>query len=332
MGDLLTSLWVAAFIRFVQMTFTIGTACPAGLFVPSLFIGACLGRGVAGCLKAMNAGHRLFPYTVDPGVYSMIGSAAVLAGVSRITISLVVIMLELTGGPDYVVPFMLSVLVAKAVGDSLNEGIYDLQIILKGYPFLHEEVDITFTERCCDIMETRLTKLDVSLRPRMGDLRALLAATSYRGYPVVDGARFVGYIRRKQVERVLAALETIRGDDDEVTVEDLGSGIDTTVMRMVPDAPLTRVHQVFKQLGCMHIFVVGSQGPGTTDKLQGIISKKMYLGSLKDGTVGRMQDPRQGNHLDDSSSAEKDTPSRPFSPGGGETQRLAAAGRDADSA
>ena len=54
------------------------------------------------------------------------------------TISLVVIMLELTGGScfipwfcldpcgaaglDYVVPFMISVLLAKAVGDSLNEG------------------------------------------------------------------------------------------------------------------------------------------------------------------------------------------------------------------
>ena len=51
------------------------------------------------------------------------------------TISLVVIMLELTGGSpsntlwlqvgaglDYIVPFMISVLMAKAVGDSLNEG------------------------------------------------------------------------------------------------------------------------------------------------------------------------------------------------------------------
>lgn len=28
-----------------QTVLTIGTACPAGLFVPSLFIGACLGRG-----------------------------------------------------------------------------------------------------------------------------------------------------------------------------------------------------------------------------------------------------------------------------------------------
>eukprot|EP00929_Paragymnodinium_shiwhaense_P112640 TRINITY_DN80906_c0_g1_i1.p1 TRINITY_DN80906_c0_g1~~TRINITY_DN80906_c0_g1_i1.p1 ORF type:complete len:878 (-),score=106.14 TRINITY_DN80906_c0_g1_i1:116-2749(-) len=304
--DLVSSMWVAAFVRFLQMTFTIGTACPAGLFVPSLFIGACLGRGVAGCLKAMNAGHRLFPYTVDPGVYSMIGSAAVLAGVSRITISLVVIMLELTNGPAYVVPFMLSVLIAKAVGDSLNEGIYDLQIILKGYPFLHEEVDITFTERCCDIMESRITKLDVSLHPQMGDLRALLAATSYRGYPVVDGPRFVGYIRRKQLEKILAALSTIRSETDEVTLDDFGAGVDTTVMRMVPDAPLTRVHQVFKQLGCMHIFVVASHGPGTKDELQGIISKKMYLGFLKSGTVGHMHGHSSSQELDAHSGAESE--------------------------
>merc|ERR1719361_2721124 len=104
--------------------------------------------------------------------------------------------MELTGGLDYVVPFMLSVLLAKAVGDSINEGIYDLQIVLKGYPFLHEELDITFTERCCDIMETGLTKLDVRLQPRVIDLRTMLRAFAFRGFPIVDGSRFIGYIQR----------------------------------------------------------------------------------------------------------------------------------------
>merc|ERR1740133_842598 len=96
---------------------------------------------------------------VNPGIYAMVGAAAMLGGVTRMTISLVVIMLELTGGLDYIVPFMLSVLFAKAVGDALNEGIYDLYIVMKGYPFLHEELEITFTERCCDIMESTLVKL-----------------------------------------------------------------------------------------------------------------------------------------------------------------------------
>jgi len=292
--DLLMMLFAAAVIRFCQMALTIGTACPAGLFVPSLFIGACLGRCTGGALKALNKNWRFFSHQIDPGVYSMVGAAAVLGGVSRMTISLVVIMLELTGGLDYVVPFMLSVLLAKAVGDAINESIYDLYIVLKGYPFLHEELDVTFTERCCDIMETSLTKVDVGLRPRVTDIRAMLRAFTYRGFPIVEEDRFIGYVRRTRLDGLLSRLEKQgRREQDEVLLEDLMPCTDSTVMRMVPSAPLSQAHQVFKQLGCQHIFVVGgnpgrSVGRKTQDALLGILSKKSFLRFLKDGRVGHM--------------------------------------------
>jgi chloride channel 3/4/5 len=58
-----------------------------------------------------------------------VGAAASLAGVTRTTVSLAVIMFELTGTLSYVVPVMLAVLVAKTVADSLEKkGIYDLVI------------------------------------------------------------------------------------------------------------------------------------------------------------------------------------------------------------
>jgi hypothetical protein len=47
----------------------------------------------------------------------------------RTTVSLAVIMFELTGTLTYVIPVMLSVLVAKTVADALEpKGIYDLVI------------------------------------------------------------------------------------------------------------------------------------------------------------------------------------------------------------
>lgn len=64
-----------------------------------------------------------------PGLYSMVGAAASLSGVTRTTISLAVIMFELTDSLSYVIPVMLSVLVAKTVADALEpKGIYDLVI------------------------------------------------------------------------------------------------------------------------------------------------------------------------------------------------------------
>jgi len=258
--------------------------------VPSLFIGACLGRCVGGSVRAINASHHFFVHSPDPGVYSMVGAAAVLGGVCRITISLVVIMLELTGGLDYVVPFMLSVLLAKAVGDALNDGIYDQYIVLKEYPFLHEELDVSCTECCHDVMETGLTKIDLRLSPKPADLRVLLRAFTFRGFPVVDGPHLIGYMRRKQVEELLSHMESERSDADVISLPDLLSFTESTVMRMVSSSPITHVHQVFKQLGCTHVFIMGPSSCGTQETLIGILSKKNLLSFLKQGIVKQASD------------------------------------------
>lgn len=60
---------------------------------------------------------------VTPGLYAVIGAAAVMGGVTRITISMVVIMVEVTGGLQYIVPLMAAVMTSKWVGDILmKEG------------------------------------------------------------------------------------------------------------------------------------------------------------------------------------------------------------------
>ncbi|CAK9071979.1 unnamed protein product [Durusdinium trenchii] len=106
-ASLLMELLLAALIRLLQTILTFGVPCPAGLFVPSLFTGAAIGRFVGVIVQAANHERQIFPRTVEPGVYAMVGAAAVLGGVCRVTISLVAIMLELTGGMTYIVPFMI---------------------------------------------------------------------------------------------------------------------------------------------------------------------------------------------------------------------------------
>ena len=66
----------------------------------------------------------------------MIGAAAVLGGVTRMTLSLVVIMMELTGETGHIVPIMLSVMISKWVGDFFNHSIYEVCIHNAGYPYV----------------------------------------------------------------------------------------------------------------------------------------------------------------------------------------------------
>lgn len=60
---------------------------------------------------------------ITPGLYAMVGAAACLGGVTRMTVSLVVIMFELTGGVGYIVPLMAAAMASKWVGDALGRQV-----------------------------------------------------------------------------------------------------------------------------------------------------------------------------------------------------------------
>ena len=58
---------------------TFGIKLPAGIFIPTLGVGACCGRIVGVLIQA--AEHRLTGESkVVPGVYAMVGAAAALSG------------------------------------------------------------------------------------------------------------------------------------------------------------------------------------------------------------------------------------------------------------
>jgi H+/Cl- antiporter ClcA len=130
-------LCAAAALRFLQTSMTFGALVPAGLFVPSLFIGGCVGRCLGVLLKFAGL-------PIEPGIYAMVGAGAMLAGVSRLTISLVVVLFELTGGLTYVVPFMVSVLTAKWVGDWMTDGqsVYDVHAEMNGMAKIEQNDDV----------------------------------------------------------------------------------------------------------------------------------------------------------------------------------------------
>ena len=69
-------------------------------------------------------------------VLQAIGAAAQLGGVTRMTLSITVLVMEGTGALQLVVPMMLAVFMAKIVGDAVAMGVYDLHIKIRGSPVL----------------------------------------------------------------------------------------------------------------------------------------------------------------------------------------------------
>jgi len=114
--------WQALFLftafYFLAAVYIYGVAVPSGLFVPGMLMGGGLGRFVGELIYAL-AGESS---RVDPGLYALVGAASVLGGVTRMTMSLVVICLEISNDIDLIIPVMLAVGVAKQVGDQFNHS------------------------------------------------------------------------------------------------------------------------------------------------------------------------------------------------------------------
>ncbi len=66
------------------------------------------------------AAHPSGTSCITPGVYALIAAGATMCGVTRLSVTLAVILFELTGSLDYVLPFSLSILVAKWTADALE--------------------------------------------------------------------------------------------------------------------------------------------------------------------------------------------------------------------
>src|ERR1019366_473374 len=96
---------------------------PGGLFTPSLTVGALLGAVLA------HAWSWVWP-GVPPGLFAVLGAAAVLAATTQGPISTVVLMMELTDRDrSFIVPLLLAVATATLVARTIEpRSIYDARL------------------------------------------------------------------------------------------------------------------------------------------------------------------------------------------------------------
>ena len=99
------------------------SGAPGGLFTPSLTVGALLGGALG------YAWSRFWP-GVPPGLFAVLGAAAVLAATTQVPISTVVLMMELTGRDrSFIVPLLLAVATATLVARTIEpRSIYDARL------------------------------------------------------------------------------------------------------------------------------------------------------------------------------------------------------------
>jgi chloride channel 3/4/5 len=287
----------AAILGFFLASITFGLQIPAGIILPSMAIGALFGRAVGIVMEIWVHNHpTFFPFAscepdipcVTPGTYAIIGAAAALGGVTRMTVSIVVIMFELTGALTYVLPIMIAVMISKWVGDAFGKkGIYESWIQFNEYPFLDNSDEALIPDIPVSRIMTRIEDLIVltATGHTIASLTHILATQPYRGFPVISDPReaiLLGYISRAELEYNLqSATQTPRSLPPETeaffshqpladpsTTLDLRPWMDQTPLTLPSRSNLLLTANYFQKLGLRYVLF--------SDKgvLQGILTKK----------------------------------------------------------
>ncbi|KAM8844623.1 H(+)/Cl(-) exchange transporter 7 isoform 1-T1 [Spinachia spinachia] len=290
---------------FFLACWTYGLAVSAGVFIPSLLIGAAWGRLFGILLASITSTGSIW---AGPGKYALIGAAAQLGGIVRMTLSLTVIMVEATGNVTFGLPIMLVLMTAKIVGDYFVEGLYDIHIKLQSVPFLHWDAPATshwLTAR--EVMSSPVTCLNRI--EKVGTIVDVLSNTStnHNGFAVVtqgaggdEPAKLCGLILRSQLivllkHKVFVELARSRltlrklqlkdfrdayprfppiqsihvSQDERECMMDLNEFMNATPYTVPQDTSLPRVFKLFRALGLRHLVVVDDE-----NRVVGLVTRK----------------------------------------------------------
>lgn len=287
----------ASTLGFFLASITFGLQIPAGIILPSMAIGALQGRAVGIIVEIWQHNHPgFFAFSscepdipcVTPGTYAIVGAAAALAGVTRMTVSIVVIMFELTGALTYVLPIMIAVMISKWVGDAFSKrGIYESWIHFNEYPFLDNSDEQPVPDVPVSQVMTRIDDLVVltAMGHTIETLQNVLATQNFRGYPIIADPRsalLLGYISRAElVYNLSAATASPRSlplstpvyfshqpNADPTTTLDLRPWIDQTPITLPAKSTLQLTANYFNKLGLRYVLFV------ERGCLEGLLTKK----------------------------------------------------------
>ncbi|KAI1369101.1 chloride channel [Xylaria arbuscula] len=284
---LLAAFVIKGFLTII----TFGIKVPAGIYVPSMVVGGLMGRIIGHLVQwvVLRFPHWTIWGTcplvqqstcVQPGVYALIAAGSTMCGVTRLSVTLAVILFELTGSLDYVLPFSLAILVAKWTADALEPlSIYDLLTMMNSYPYLDNKHKPMFTGELADIVPRvrRERVIDITNSPLVPatSLRAKLellhkAGELDGGLPILRDDVLVGLIPAPDLEYALDNLNdessslclmvhipNIDDEDDEnPDPTDFTQYIDPAPVALDIKSPLELVHECFAKLGLRYICVL----------------------------------------------------------------------------
>ncbi len=239
-------LGLVALAKPIAATLTRSSGGSGGSFMPSLFIGAALGAGMAALVEPAWGFSE-----IDPGAFAVVGMAATFAAVARAPLTSIIIVFEITGDYGLVLPLMLASSLATVLADRYHPATaYTIPLMREGIHLTRtEDIDLLDTVTVGDVMTPAMTPL----RPAMtvAEAAGVLAEERHHGLPVVDGDRIVGIF-------TVTDVSTAGGSREDVTVAEAMTAKPITV---VPSMPVSAALARMAALGVGRLPVVADEEP-----------------------------------------------------------------------
>jgi CIC family chloride channel protein len=241
------ALGALALAKIVTSVFTRSGGGSAGTFMPSLFIGGAVGAGFAILIDPIWGGSDL-----KPGAFAIVGMAAVFATIARAPMTSVIIMFELTGNYELVLPLMLAAALATYAGERIHPAnAYTIPLKRKGITLpKNEDIDLLDTVFVSTVMQP----LDGALRPwtTLAEAAEFFDTSTHHGAAVLsDRDQLVGIL-------TLADIARAGGPSLSVTVSAAMSG---DVITVTPDVPVSIALTRMASLGVGRLPVVSETDP-----------------------------------------------------------------------
>jgi CIC family chloride channel protein len=264
------SVWLLAPLvvgKLVATSLTLGSGGSGGVFSPSLFMGAALGRGVGEFFRWLWPG-----VTAASGAYALVGMGAVFAGAAHAPITSVLILFEMSGDYRIILPLMTSVVISTLVSHFMSrETIYTIKLRRRGIDILTPpRPDPLAHIRVADVMQRSVVTLraELSFHAVLDHIRT----HPYTSVPVIgsDG-KLEGILGYSELREVLSAERP----EETLTARDL--------MRTPPpvcyaDDTLTEVTEKFRLADVGRLPVVARDDPGS---VLGVISHTDVLAAYE---------------------------------------------------
>lgn len=187
------------FLKPLMTSITLAGGGSGGVFAPSLYLGATLGASF-GLLSNI----WLPQFSNAPGVYAIVGMGAVVAGTTHGVLSAVLIVYEMTGNYEVILPIMAAAGVASLISRSIEpESIYYKKISRRGgsiarghdlHRLDHIMVRDVMIRSFPSLKHTDNVHEIVRVARENPDIESL---------PVMNEGRLIGIIRPSDLHRVL---------------------------------------------------------------------------------------------------------------------------------